>query len=85
MRNEKTRTSKTKPLVVDQGKFDGEVARLRKRRERIEKRLLVEAGKYLEEIGWRALVANVQCVETVLGGPEHSYNLVIRFTGGKRA
>jgi hypothetical protein len=47
--------------------------------------LLEATGAYLKEIGWVALVASVDRIQGVLGGrAQGQYELVIRFTGGKK-
>jgi hypothetical protein len=62
-----------------------EARRTAKSRDQSGARLLTAAGEYLQEIGWAALVASVDRIQGVLGGrAQGQYELVIRFTGGKK-
>lgn len=46
--------------------------------------LLFAARDYLDEIGWTALVGSVDRIQQTPGEPEFKFELVIKFTGGRK-
>jgi hypothetical protein len=47
-------------------------------------RLTLEIGRYLETVGWRALVIGNARVQHQAGERQYNYEFVVTFTGGKK-
>jgi hypothetical protein len=60
----------------------------RKRRRRMRRdpfgRLALAVGDYLDAVGWKALVVGDPRIQQPLDAPEFAYELVVRFTGGRK-
>lgn len=61
-----------------------EKARLARMRRDPFGRLTLEIGRYLETIGWRALVIGHARVQHQAGERDFNYEFVVKFTGGKK-
>lgn len=47
-------------------------------------RLTQEIGRYLETVGWRAIVIGHARVQQQAGERQFNYEFVVKFTGGKK-
>jgi hypothetical protein len=59
-------------------------ARLQKMRRDPFGRLSLEIGKYLETVGWTALVVGNPRIQQQAGEQKMNYEFVVKFTGGKK-